>query len=209
MKKYLIVTAHPDDAEITMGGTIKKLTSEGHKVMTIIASIPTNNVEVRKSEAIRSADYLDMEVKFLDTSYPCTVEDYTMIGLITQLDKIIEDFQPDAIFTHSIDDSHQDHRIISQAVQACFRKYMCDVYNFEQTNQSNLINSNRFIPDLYIDISEHFESKLNALRMHASQLAGYMVHYVSDIKKLAEWRGYQYGTKYAETFKTVFKKELL
>lgn len=48
-EKILLVTAHPDDAEISMGGTIRKLLNQGHYIINIIFSIPSN-IEVRKKK---------------------------------------------------------------------------------------------------------------------------------------------------------------
>ncbi|RPE06721.1 PIG-L deacetylase family protein [Paenibacillus polymyxa] len=208
MKRILIFTAHPDDAEISMGGTIMKLINKGCIIKNIIVSIP-NNVDIRIQETKLSSEFMKIEYEFFDTNFPCGVEDISKYELVNKFDNYIEEFKPDAIFTHWEKDSHQDHRILSDVVKSCFRKFKCDFYYFEQTNQSNIIKSNEFTPNIYVDITDYLENKIKALSMHKSQLKGYMAHYLDDLIKLAEWRGHQINTKYAETFKLVNKQEII
>ncbi|MDQ0173378.1 PIG-L deacetylase family protein [Paenibacillus tundrae] len=205
-KRNLIITAHPDDAEITMGGTIKKMTTLGHEVKNLIICLPSEP-EIRIDEAKKSAKLLGMDVEFLEKNKTSIAEDHTLFYLITKLDRVIEEYQPDSIYTHFIKDSHQDHRIVAQAVLTCFRKHKCDLLSFEQINQNNLITSNQFIPNLYVDISEYFQEKIKSLEIHKSQMVGHMTHYLIDVEKLAEWRGHQSGNRYAESFLIIHKKD--
>ncbi|GGG18970.1 PIG-L deacetylase family protein [Paenibacillus aceti] len=208
MKRVLILTAHPDDAEIAMGGTILKLVDKGCIIKNIIVSIP-NNVDIRKIETKMSSEFMGIDYEFFDTNFPCGVEQISKYELVSKLDGYIAVFNPDAIFTHWNKDSHQDHRILSESVISCFRKHKFDLYYFEQTNQSNFIKSNEFTPNVYVDITDYLENKVKAFSMHQSQLKGYMAHYLQDLIKLAEWRGYQMNAKYAETFQLVNKKEII
>lgn len=206
-EKYLIITAHPDDAEIAAGGTLAKLAKNGCKVKNLIVSIPTE-VEIRKIEAKKSSNILGIEHEFLDVDHPCTVEDISLFQLTTKIDEKISEFQPDVIITHWDNDSHQDHRILSNVVQTCLRKYNCDLYLFEQINQGNIIKSNQFTPNIYVDISDFMNLKLDSIKEHKSQMTGYMTHYLEDVLKLGLWRGHQSKTTYAECFRLVIKSEL-
>lgn len=207
MKNILLFTSHPDDAEIAMGGTIMKFVDQGFRVKNIIASIPFL-VDIRKKETELSSAYMNIEYEFLAEN-PFGVEGTSIYQLVEKFDKFIEEYQPDMIFTHYDQDSHQDHRLVSKAVQVCLRKFKCDLYFIEQTNQSNLLKSNNFVPNTYVDISDYLEKKMEAFKFHQSQLKGYMKHYLDDIKMLAQWRGYQINTTYAESFKLLLKREII
>ena len=56
-KRVVVFGAHPDDVEIGMGGTIKRLSSQGHEVITCIAVIPDNR-ELRFEESRRAGEIL-------------------------------------------------------------------------------------------------------------------------------------------------------
>ena len=207
MKKYLIITAHPDDAEIAMGGTIMKLVSQGHAIKNFVCSIP-NFVELRIKETELSSSFMQIEHQFIDHTFPCGVEEISMYYLVSQIDKCIEEFQPDAVFTHWDQDSHQDHCLVSRAVQIALRRQHFELYFFEQTNQNNLLKSNLFVPNVYVDITYYIEKKIQAVALHRSQLQGYMKHYLDDIEMLGKWRGYQIKVQFAESFKLMNKKEI-
>jgi len=60
-----------------------------------------------------------------------------------------------------------------------------------------------FIPEMYIDITDTFESKLEAMRSYKSQLQNAPSRSLEAIEALARYRGSQNGFKYAEGFKVI------
>lgn len=208
MKKILLVTAHPDDAEISMGGTIRKLLNQGHYIINIIFSIPSN-IKVRKQEAMESSKNFGYEVQFSKYSEGKNVEDIPMHILIKELDEIIEKINPDEVYTHWMNDSHQDHQKLSKVVRSCFRKKQFTLYEFEQINQNNNIAANQFHPNIYSDITEFMEDKKRMITLFQSQLSGYMGHYLVNAEHIGSWRGSQVNCKYAETFLLIFSIEVL
>ena len=85
----LIVGAHPDDYELGMAGTIRKHVSNKDNVFSIIMSNGEiiGDTEMRKKEAIKSANYLGIKktyfLNFKDTRVP------SGINAIKELEKII------------------------------------------------------------------------------------------------------------------------
>ncbi|MBC1796863.1 PIG-L family deacetylase [Listeria booriae] len=206
MKRILLITAHSDDAEISMGGTLRKLINQGAEVLNVIFAIPSN-IETRKKEAIQSADCFGYDVQFASFCEGNHVEDIPYASLIKEIDTIIACFNPDDVFTHWSGDSHQDHRKLSKAVRSSFRKKQVSLYEFEQINQNNNIAANQFHPNIYTDITETMSDKLNMIKYFESQLQGDMSHYLSHATYIGSWRGAQINTKYAETFLLVFSKQ--
>lgn len=207
MKKCLLFMAHPDDAEIAMGGTIAKLVHQGNLVKNVIVSIP-DYVDVRKQEVELASRLLNVEYAFCDNPVPCQVEEIAFSALVRTFDRLVEEFGPDIVFTHWDSDSHQDHKIVSQATQIVSRKHAFDLYFVEQINQRNVVRSNKFAPNTYVDISQFLDKKLDAIKCYASQLTGYMNHYLGDAAVLAQWRGHQINTRYAEAFEQVIRREI-
>ncbi|RAZ73463.1 PIG-L deacetylase family protein [Planococcus halotolerans] len=203
MKTVLIITAHPDDAEIGMGGTALKNVKSGNRVINIISCLPHPG-NIRRKEAIESANLLGIECVFLDENMNEAVEHYEYIELVTLFDNLIEKYKPDIIYTHWDEDSHQDHRIISNSVQSCLRKNLFSLYFFEQINQKNPLKGSAFTPNVFVDITDYYYYKYNAFLLHKSQNSGNTAHYAKDMEKLASWRGNQIGVEKAEAFKLVF-----
>jgi N-acetylglucosamine malate deacetylase 1 len=96
-----------------MGGTIAKLSGSGYNIQPIIATLPNftknDTKEQRKREAVLSAKVMGCErPEFLDLPPEDLIFGRKLVSLI---DKIIEKYQPEAVFTIWTGDSHQDHYI--------------------------------------------------------------------------------------------------
>ena len=93
MEKILVISAHPDDFEIGLGGTIAKLSAQGHDILSIVATIPYSE-KVRKAESKKSAEILGTKIKFLDLKPDKVIFNRKLIGII---DELITDFKPSNI----------------------------------------------------------------------------------------------------------------
>ena len=194
---------HPDDIEIGMGGAIAKLSGSGYDVKPVIATLPNftkiDVKEQRKREAVVSAKVMGCEQpEFLDLS-----PDEITFGrkFVTLIDEIIQKYQPEAVFTQWIGDSHQDHHILTKAVIAASR----DIKNLlmYETTIPGGITEQSFRPQLYIDISHTLDIKRDALECFESQKirAGHL--WVNAVIGRSSFRGYQMDTVYAEAFEVV------
>ncbi|MBC1796725.1 hypothetical protein HCA55_08300 [Listeria booriae] len=208
MKKILLVTAHSDDAEISMGGTLRKHLNQGCEVLNTIFSIPSK-IETRKREALKAAQQFGYNVKFASFCENNNVEDIPLHNLIKEIDHLIMTYNPDIVYTHWENDSHQDHRILSRAVRSSFRKKQVTLYEFEQINQNNNISANQFHPNIYCDISDYMNDKIKMIQCFESQLQGDMGHYLDNTEYIGKWRGSQIQVPYAETFQLIFSKSIM
>jgi LmbE family N-acetylglucosaminyl deacetylase len=196
IKRALAIGCHPDDVEIGCGGTIAKWAEEGIEfslmVMTFgeAGGIP----EVRKEEQEESAQGLGVKKLFWgdynDTQLPLGKT------LITDIEKVIQEIEPDVVFVHSPRDTHQDHRTLATAAITASR------------STSNLLfyegpSSYEFSPTVFVDISEHIAKKFDALQAHSSQINRTNITGLS-IADIAEanaiFRGVESRVKYAEAF---------
>ena len=195
--------AHPDDVEIGMGGTVAKLTGMGYDVRLVIATLPnfvkTDTKEERKHESIMSAKVMGCKTpEFLDLS---PEEIVFKRKFVTQISKIIQELNPEAIFTQWIGDTHQDHQALTRAVVAAARDSN-DVFMYETTIPGG-ISEHAFRPQLYVDVTDTLEIKKNALDCFDSQKIRCGPLWIDSLVGRCSYRGYQMNTKYAEAFEVI------
>ena len=190
--KVLVVGAHPDDPEVMCGGTVYLHKHRGDDVHFIVA---TNgglggDVIVRRKEAYDAAGVLGVErVSFLGMPEGDILETFQTVRL---LEPEIKEFDPDVIYTHSDKDRHQDHRNLAKATFSAARKFSRILTCETPSTLSN------FSPTIYTDISNTLEIKVNALKLHKSQL-GKAID-LDVITGLASFRGLQINVRHAEAF---------
>jgi N-acetylglucosamine malate deacetylase 1 len=195
--------AHPDDIEIGMGGTVAKLAGMGHDVRLVIATLPnfvkTDTKEERKQESIMSAKVMGCKTpEFLDLS---PEEIAFNRKFVTQISKIIQELNPEAIFTQWIGDTHQDHQSLTRAVVAAARDSN-DVFMYETTIPGG-ISEHAFRPQLYVDVTDTLEIKRNALDCFDSQKIRCGPLWIDSLVGRCSYRGYQMNAKYAEAFEVI------
>jgi len=198
-KRILVFGAHPDDVEIGMGGSVKRLTQNGHEVYMCVASIPDQREE-RFRETIKAAELLGvkeviwLQMDVLDIGY-----NRATIG---RVDRIIEQVKPYAVFTHWMEDSHQDHGNLSKCVISATRKNHFHVFMYENTIPGG-VTTGAFKAQYFIDISSTIKKKLESVRIHKTQIVRNGDWWIQGIKGRAMYRGYQIRSNYAEAFEIV------
>lgn len=162
-KRVMAIGAHPDDVEIGCGGTLAKHRANGDllHILTLSPGSAGGDANVRLREASQAAQLLDATIEFgnlRDTHIP---EGNETIDLIQAA---IQRFRPTHIYTHSLEDTHQDHRAAHKATLAAARG-VPNVYCY-QTPSSTV----DFRPNRFVDISKFIEAKLRAIGAHKSQV---------------------------------------
>lgn len=213
----LAITCHPDDMELSCGGTLAKCVKRGDKVTVCHVANGNMGHEIikpdelrlmRRGEAQKSAALAEIEVVTAD------IGDLLLNGAdISQRDKvanIILKAQPDFIITHSPTDYMPDHVAVSKLVFDA--SFVVTVPQYLNTGKSenvplfymdNLAGMN-FNPTEYVDISEEIELKLEMLECHQSQLKWMRDHdnidFAEFVRTCSRFRGIQCGAAYAEAF---------
>ncbi len=198
-KPIILFGAHPDDIEIGMGGTAKKLSASGREVVACVATLP-NQSTLRKKEAAHSAKILGIKtLVFLTVPFKKFGFNRETVGA---LDALLVRFAPSSLFTHSLGDSHQDHLALTNSLLSAARRNTFSVYMYEQIIPGG-ITPTRFHPHLFVDISPYIEDKIRAIETHKSQVKKYGGDWLEGIRGKAHYRGNQIRTKFAETFEVV------
>lgn len=196
MVNILAIGAHPDDVEYGCGGTLIKYIKAGHKVFLYIATRGSYGGEdsLRAKEMEASADLMGASDLFwggyTDTQIPLSQD------LISEIEDIIQKVRPKFIFTHWNDDTHQDHRNLTACTLSATR-YIPNFLFYEVPTSQN------FNPNVYVDITEVLDEKLDLLKAHASQVTktNILDTTILDIaKSAATFRGIQARVRYAEGF---------
>jgi len=196
--RVLCIGAHPDDLEIGMGGTIAKYVKAKHDVQMVVSMVPYAK-EKRSGELEKAAKVLGAKIRILDLNLDHKILTREIVGIY---DGLIEHARPDAIYTHWNHDSHQDHRIISEAVFSAARKNDCDLFMYEQIMPGG-ITPYSFRAQKMVGITNQMSQKIEALKAHESQLEKNKWDWVEGVKGRASQWGYMIGEKYAEAFEVV------
>ena len=127
-RHILIVSAHPDDMEIGMGGTVAKLVAERAEITSLIvtdggrASNPfgwteQRMAEVRRDEALRAAEVLGVkDVIFCDQ--PDAADEVDVKAVRRKLVEIMTSLKPTEVYTlHDELDRHPGHRQAGRLVR--------------------------------------------------------------------------------------------
>ena len=216
MKKVLVIAPHPDDETLGVGGTIKRLSSNGVKVSVLVVAGHTPPNYSEKSyqktigESLKAFKVLGVdEYKFLN--YPATMlNEIPTVKLNDSIYKFLLKINPDTVFI-PFSDRHIDHRIIfDSCVVACRpvgKKFPKNVLMYETLSEThwNVPGVEPiFAPDFFIDVGKYLDSKIKALKMYKSQInKNTPSRSVNAAKSLAEFRGSQNGLKFAEAFQVL------
>ena len=202
-KRILVFSAHPDDAEIGMGGTIAKYIKYKYDVLVVFFRVPKIplGIKVRANEAKFAMKILGANLKILFIQSRKKI--LMQYSLIQKIEEIINGYNPDEIYTHWNYSSHQEHRAVTKAVISATRKNRCSVYMYEQIIPEGIITQT-FRAQMFIDITFEVNKKLNSVKTYASQ---YEINgcnqWIDAISSRAKYRGYQIGVGYAEVFEIV------
>jgi LmbE family N-acetylglucosaminyl deacetylase len=216
VSRVLSIQAHHDDTDIAAGGTIARLTGEGKEVIyctvtdgrlgTINETIPAwKFIKTRKEEQQRAAKALGVSrLIFLD--YGDQTVDSTL-ELRKRLLDVIRDTKADVVMTHDPwkpYEGNRDHRHTGMmAVDAAGYAHH-PLENTEREAEAYLVCGmclfRPFQPDTWIDITDTFDLKLEALRQHVSQHGEAIA---DKVRRMNAEDGKLIKRPYAEAFKVL------
>jgi bacillithiol biosynthesis deacetylase BshB1 len=175
--RLLVFAAHPDDAEIGMGGTIAKLSQDGWHVaicdLTLAELSSNGDVTTRQHEALVANDILGvhqrMNLRLRDRGIYVTDPDQ-----VCAVTRTIRQYQPDVVCYPYARDRHPDHVACSHLVKealfnAKLRRYdpAVPAWTVERTYAYFIHDIGE--ADIALDISSTFDKKMRALNAYASQ----------------------------------------
>ncbi len=177
----LIFAAHPDDAEIGMGGTISKMTSEGLDIGIVDfseAELSTRGtVAERRKETEEASKILGLSIRENLHLPDGKIKQDEL--LVLEIVRRIRKYQPKIIFAPYLNDRHPDHMGAAASVKEAFfysglQKYFTELNGEKQEAYRPeklyyYMQTYEFSPSFIVDISETFETKMAAIRAYKSQ----------------------------------------
>lgn len=220
-KKILIVAAHPDDEVLGCGGTVARLVKEGYEAYTLIlgegitSRDRSRNREKRLQDIKKLKDQIYKANKILGIKKVFTFDfpdnrfdSVDFLDIVKTIEEIKNELKPEIIFTHSKSDLNIDHRITYQAVITATRpmknETVKSIYAFEILSSTEWNYPLSFSPNVYFNIEDTLDLKLQAMAEYKSELREYPhPRSLEGIKIKAKQRGMEVGFCYAEAFELI------
>ncbi len=201
--KVLVLAPHTDDGELGAGGTIAKMIDAGVKVYYAAFSTAEESVpegfekNILKSEVKEATKRLGILPEHLFIfNYQVRKLNYVRQEILEELVKIRNQEKFDLILMPSLNDIHQDHKVIAEEGLRAFK--FNSIWGYEL-----IWNNLTFNTQCFVKLEEEFvHRKIDALAAYKSQNhRDYMS--AEFIKAHARTRGVQIGAKYAESFEVI------
>lgn len=216
-----MVAAHPDDEVLGCGGTIARHANSGDQVhVLIVAEGSTSRQQERDRAQVQDelsalakaaqtagtilgaagVDLLDLPDNRLDS--------LDRLDLIKRIEEYVERHQPECVYVHHAGDVNVDHRRLHEAVVTACRPtpghFVRRLLSFEVVSSTEWQPSGSapaFQPTWFVDISDQWERKREALLSYSSEMREWPhARSLEAVEHLARWRGAQVGVEAAEAF---------
>lgn len=177
----LAFAAHPDDAELGAGGTISAMIAAGKKVGIVDLTRgqlgSRGTVEDRANEAAASTKILGLHAREnlgMEDGHFTNDEEHRRAII-----EMIRHYQPDIVLANAVADRHPDHgkgaALVSEAAFQSGLRVLTT--NFQGESQEHwrpravyhYIQDRYIKPDVVVDISAHYEKKMEAVFAFKSQ----------------------------------------
>lgn len=189
MKSVLVIAAHPDDEVLGCGGTVSRLAHEGHDVyIAILGEGITSRYQQREDadaafiEALhnrsrRVAQLLGTKDVFLYHLPDNRFDTVPLLDVVKTIEDLIGELEPNVIYTHHSGDLNIDHSITHRAVLTATRPMrnqpVREIYTFEVQSSTEWAFQRFepvFRPNVFVDISDTLEIKIQALALYESEV---------------------------------------
>jgi LmbE family N-acetylglucosaminyl deacetylase len=190
--RAMVVVAHPDDAEFLCSGTVAKWCAEGWEVYYVVVTSgdkgthdetmsPERLAAIRDEEQRAACRVLGVkECILLGYADGFTSESQELRGQIVRL---LRRYRPDVVITWDGfrgTFNHRDHRNVGVATMDAIYPIVRDRLYYQQHEEDGLASHqvNEVLlagaadPDYVVDITDHWETKVDAILCHTSQVGG-------------------------------------
>ena len=196
--RVLALGAHTDDIEFGCGGTLSRLSVEGHKIFYVsMGYADDTQPEILHKESSAAVAILGIDKDC------CRYYNYQRRIFLKFRQEILDDLillnrelKPDVVLLPYFGDIHQDHKVVAEEGLRAFKTTSCLSYELPWNHLN--FGSQVFVPLK----KEWLKSKIRAIACYKSQKHKY---YASKrtTTVLAAARGAQIGVRYAEVFEMI------
>ncbi len=217
MAAILVIAAHPDDEVLGAGGTLARRSAAGDEVhVCILCDVTTsrpgvhdeNTLAPTRSEAERASRILGVAELHRLGYADNRLDELPRLEIIHRLEEIARRIKPEAIYTHHPGDLNIDHRIAFDVASVLARpapgssvRELSAFYVPSSTDWAPPTAERLFRPNLYVDIAEHLQTKIEALEAYASEECPWPhARSIKAVEHLCRLWGAQVGCEAAEAF---------
>jgi LmbE family N-acetylglucosaminyl deacetylase len=220
MKKILIIAAHPDDEVLGCFGSVAKLIKKGYEAYTLILGEGktsrykkrelSNKEEILnlRREIIKANESIGIKKVYIQDFPDNRFDSVDLLEFVKVIEEIKREIKPNIIFTHYKNDLNIDHQITYKAVITATRpmkdESVEEIYSFEILSSTEWNYPLSFNPDVYFDISDTLNLKIEAMKYYKSELKEFPhPRSLEGIELNAKYWGMRVGKQAVEAFKTV------
>ncbi len=207
MKNVLAVGAHADDVEIGCGGTVARHAKNGdHVIILIMTKSAYSYYDGRVLRTLEEGVWEEehaakvLAAKSINLGFETKEVPYSKES-VEAINKVIDEYAIDIIYTHWYHDTHQDHMRTTQSTISAGR-FVNNILMYEPNYPAGRSYFG-FRNQYYVDITPSFEIKMEALKQHKSQMKKYGDEYLEAIEARARHRGCEVACRYAECYEVL------
>jgi LmbE family N-acetylglucosaminyl deacetylase len=218
----LAVYAHPDDPEVSCGGTLARWAAAGAEVMVCVcadgdkgsldpAVIPAELAARRREEVMAAGQVLGVAGHHFLGYRDGQLEDDAelrgrLVALVRRLKpEVVICPDPTAVFFGQHYANHRDHRVVGWAALDAVAPAAANPHYFPDAGPAHqaaaLYLSGTLEPDVWVDITEVVERKAQAVACHLSQVGEPGEWLRTVVRQRAEAGGRRAGVRYAEGYR--------
>lgn len=224
-ERALAIYAHPDDADISCGGTLARWAEAGASVHVVVCTTgdkgssdpdadPAELARTRAGEVRRAAEALGIAGPVL-LGHP-DGELYDERALVSELVGHVRRLRPEvvvcpdptAVFFGQHYYNHRDHRTVGWAALDAVSPAAAQPHYFPEAGPAHQVSavllSGTIEPDVWVDISPTLERKTRAVLCHGSQLSAGAEWFRAAVRQRAEEGGREAGVRHAEGFRRLW-----
>jgi LmbE family N-acetylglucosaminyl deacetylase len=177
-RRVLAIVAHPDDEVLGCGGTLALHADAGDRVVVGIAcegeSLRYGPGAANQAASIEAAAGILGAAEVRQLRFPDQrLDTINLVQLITPLEKMIAEVEPQVVYCQFGGDVNRDHQILFQAALVATRpmaESLRAVYAFETASSTDWAYPRSFVPDTWVDITTTLERKIRAMACYRSEV---------------------------------------
>lgn len=210
--RVLVIAPHPDDEVLGCGGTMAKHAIRGDEVyLCVVTKAYTPDwseefLKERPKEIVKANEILGIKKTYFLYFPTVKLDTVPRKELNDSIFKIVEKVKPEIVYIPHRGDLNNDHRLVFEAALVAVRPVsdhrVRKVLSYETLSETEWgLPSESFIPNVYVDISNTIETKIEAMRAYKSEIRPCpSSRSIEMIEILARKRGSEAGIKFAEAF---------